>query len=94
MGDPMDYDPALDGQWEESKRVKTNDGGSADYYKLPSGSKDLQDLIEYKNMSFAIGNIFKAAYRLNDETHSSKTRDLRKIIWFATRELDRIEKVK
>ena len=64
-----------------------NDGGSADYYKLPEGVTDLQDLIEYKDMSFSIGNILKSAYRLNNNTHSDRARDLRKIIWFAEREL-------
>lgn len=85
-------DPMSDHQWEKSQRVKTNDGGSADYYKLPQGAADLQDLIEYKDMNFAIGNIFKAAYRMNDTTHSDKARDLRKIIWFANRELNNMNK--
>lgn len=69
-----------------------NDGGSADYYKLPPNAKELQDLIEAKNMNFAVGNIFKAAYRMDEEgTLSNKARDLRKIRWFADRELKRIE---
>jgi hypothetical protein len=69
-----------------------NDGGSASYYELPDGAMELQDLIEYKGMNFAVGNIFKAAYRLGDNgSHSNPRRDLKKIIWFAQRELDRIE---
>jgi hypothetical protein len=67
-----------------------NDGGSASYYELPANARELQDLIEYRDMNFAVGNIFKAAYRLNaTETHSNYARDLRKIIWFAERELKR-----
>lgn len=85
-------DAMSDLQWEESQRVKINDGGSADYYKLPKEAKDLQDLIEFKKMNFACGNIFKAVYRLHDETHSNVVRDLHKIIWFANRELDRLTK--
>ena len=67
-----------------------NDGGSADYYKLPKGATDLQDIIEHKNMNFATGNMFKAIYRVNDTTHSEPVRDLRKIIWFAEREIKRL----
>lgn len=73
-----------------------NNGGSTDYYKLPPNATDLQDLIEHKNMNFAQGNIFKALYRANDPSnnHSSYERDLNKIIWFAQRELLRINTTK
>ena len=69
----------------------TNNGGSTDYYKLPSSATDLQDLIEFKNMNFAQGNIFKAIYRLNDTHHSDTIRDLNKVIWFAQREIQRLQ---
>ncbi len=69
---------------------KTSNGGSTEYYKIPSTAKDLQDLIEEKNMNFAIGNIFKACYRLGEKDGTSAAYDLRKIIFFAQRELDRI----
>lgn len=68
-----------------------NNGGSTDYYKLPAGATELQDLIEHKNMSFSVGNIFKASYRLEECEHSDKVRDLNKIIWFANRELNRLK---
>lgn len=68
-----------------------NNGGSTDYYKLPDNAIDLQDLIEYKELNFAQGNILKAIYRANNSTHSSYERDLNKIIWFAQRELERIK---
>lgn len=67
-----------------------NNGGSTDYYKFPLGSHDLQDLIEYRNMNFAIGNIFKACYRLG-EVDCPIERDLNKIVWFANRELKRLK---
>ena len=60
-------------------------------YALPASAVELQDLIEYRDMNFAIGNIFKAAYRLGRCSHSDEARDLRKIIWFAQREIDRLE---
>jgi len=68
-----------------------NSGGSTDYYKLPPGAKDLQDLIEFKNMNFAQGNLMKSVYRLGDCPHSSAIRDLNKILWFTNRELKRLE---
>lgn len=60
-------------------------GGSSDYYKLPEGSKDLQDLIEHKNMNFALGNIFKACYRFGEKNTVDKKYDIDKILWFAGR---------
>ena len=53
----------------------------------------MQDLIEYKEMNFAIGNIFKACYRLGKQEHSKKERDLNKILYFANRELEKIKQV-
>ena len=38
----------------------TSDGGSTSYYELPPQATELNDLIEHKGMSFALGNIFKA----------------------------------
>ena len=61
-----------------------NHGGSTDYYKLPPGATDLQDLIEYKKMRFSRANIFKAAYRLGEKGEDI-IYDLNKIIWFAER---------
>lgn len=72
-------------------KTADNNGGSTDYYKLPVNAKDLQDLIEYRDMNFSTGNIFKAAYRLGECTHSDAIRDLNKIIWFANREINRLQ---
>jgi len=69
-----------------------SDGSSTDYYQLPEGAKDLLDLIEHKKMSFGIGNIFKACYRLGEKDGIDAAYDLRKIIFFAQRALERIEK--
>lgn len=67
-------------------------GGSSKYYELPEGCKELQDLIEYKNMNFAMANIFKATYRLGNKPGTDMIYDLEKIIWFANREIERIKK--
>lgn len=69
---------------------KKSDGGSTDYYDIPEGVVDLQGLIEYKNMNFAVGNIFKACYRMGRKEGNDDSYDLRKIIFFAERELNRI----
>jgi hypothetical protein len=71
---------------------KPSDGASTDYYKFPNGFNDLIDLIEMKNMNFAIGNIFKACFRLGEKANTDRAYDLRKIIFFANRELERITK--
>jgi hypothetical protein len=63
--------------------IMKNNGGETDYYKVPEGTNTLQDLIEYKNMNFALGNIFKACYRLGEKV--DKEYDLNKIIYFAER---------
>ena len=70
-----------------------NNGGETDYWALPKSSATLNDLIEYKDMSFAQGSIFKACYRLGDERHhSTKERDLNKIVYYAQRILKVLEK--
>ena len=70
----------------------TNHGGSTDYYRLPAGACELQDLIEHKAMNFALGNIFKAAYRMGEAPHSDQIREYNKIAWYAERELARLRK--
>ena len=65
-----------------------NHGGSTHYYELPLNATQLQDLIEYKKMNFAMGNCFKANYRIDDPDHDP-IRELNKIIWFAGREKKR-----
>lgn len=65
--------------------AQTSDGGSTSYYELPTNATELNDLIEYKNMSFALGNIFKACYRFGEKDAASRMYDLNKIIYFAER---------
>lgn len=67
-----------------------NDGSNANYYQLPKTAKEMQDLIEHRNLNFAMGNIFKACYRYGLKDGTSQEYDLNKIIWYATRELNRI----
>lgn len=67
------------------------DGGSTpSQYALPVTAEELQDLIEYREMNFAMGNIFKACYR--DKVQEEELYDINKILWFALREKKRIIK--
>ena len=65
-------------------------GSTPSQYALPPGATELQDLIEYREMNFAMGNIFKACYRKKDV--GDPLYDIRKIIWFAKREEARLTK--
>lgn len=66
-----------------------SDGGSTAYYDLPKEAKDIGDLIEYRDMSFNVGNIFKACYRIGQKDGTTELYDLEKIVYFAQRELKR-----
>jgi hypothetical protein len=77
-------------QTEATPSKHKSDGGSTDYYKIPDGAVDLQDLIEHKDMNFSIGNIFKACYRLGEKSGTDLLYDLNKIIFFAEREKARL----
>lgn len=76
----------------DKNEIGHNNGGSTDYYKILD-YKDLQDIIEDRNMNFAQGNILKAAFCFNVGRHegTSYERELNKIIYFANRELNRIK---
>jgi hypothetical protein len=65
-------------------------GSTPSQYGFPAHATELQDLIEHRGMNFAMGNIFKACYRDGTCSHSDAIRDMRKIIWFAGRELARL----
>ena len=66
-------------------------GYATAYYVLPPRAMELGDLIEYREMNFNVGNIFKAAYRLGSKPGTSREYDLNKIIYFAERELRRLD---
>jgi len=76
---------------DSSELLGTSNGLSASYYDLPEDTEELQDLIEHKDMNFSIGNIFKACYRLGEKDSVSAKYDLEKIVYFAQRELKRID---
>lgn len=70
----------------------TNNGGDTDYYSIDPSWTTAQDIIEARQMNFAQGNIFKAAFTFNAGRHEATTyeRELNKIAWFVNRELKRL----
>lgn len=69
-----------------------SDGSSADYYVLPEGATQLQDLIAFKNMNAQVGEIFRACYRYGQVEHSEQLRDAKKMLFYAKAEVERLEK--
>lgn len=71
----------------------TSDGSTASYYELPKGASELQHLISDKDMNAQLGEIFRACYRYGQASHSDKRRDIKKILFYAQAELDRLERL-
>jgi len=69
---------------------KTSDGSTAEYYELPKGAKELQDLISAKDMNAQIGEIFRTCYRYGECSHSDKLREAKKIAFYAAAEIKRL----
>lgn len=67
-----------------------SDGSSASYYELPNNSRELQDLISYRNMNAQIGEIFRECYRYGIASHSDEMRGIKKILFYANAELERL----
>ena len=82
-------------QLESTMQVSagTSDGSTASYYELPDGAAELQDLISHKNMNSQIGEIFRAAYRYGESSHSNELRDARKIMFYIEAEIKRLERL-
>ena len=77
---------------DEVEEKEEPGGSTPSQYALPAKAKELQDLIEHRNMNFATGNIFKAIYRLGSCDHATVIYDLNIIIYFAEREKERQKK--
>jgi hypothetical protein len=86
---PFDGDKCWKCGYPDTTVQKEGNGWSTHYYELPPEAAELQDLIEYREMNFSLGNIFKACWRIGEKDGTDEIYDLNKIIWFAQRELDR-----
>lgn len=82
----------VDAFTKPEQQQKLNDGSTADYYNLPPGATELQDLISFKNMNAQVGEAFRSLYRFDNCPHSDKSRNARKVIYYMQAELDRLEK--
>jgi hypothetical protein len=61
------------------------DGGPQQYYDFPDGAITLNDLIEFQDMCFHRGNIFKACWRWGTKKGTTTEYDARKIIYSGCR---------
>lgn len=78
-------------EWDEDVPCKqVSDGSTASYYELPEDAKELQDLISHKNMNAQVGEIFRAAYRYGESSHSDELRDAKKIRFYIDAEIKRL----
>lgn len=73
--------------------MSASDGSTADYYELPAGATELQDLISHRNLNAQDGEIFRAIYRKGRASHSDELRDARKVLFYAQAEVKRLEKL-
>lgn len=72
---------------------EVSDGSTASYYELPTDCSELQDLISAKNMNAQIGEIFRECYRYGQASHSDEIRGIKKILFYAKAELERLQKL-
>jgi predicted 3-demethylubiquinone-9 3-methyltransferase (glyoxalase superfamily) len=84
----------IDWRTSVTSQASVSNGGPTAYYDLPEDATTLNDLIEAQDMNFAVGNIFKATFRLGKKLGVDREYDLNKIIYFAQRELNRITNTK
>ena len=68
-----------------------SDGSTASYYHLPDHATELQHLISHKDMNAQIGEIFRAAFRYGQSSHSDELRDAKKIKFYIAAEIKRLE---
>jgi len=68
--------------------IRSDGGDNASYYELPKGCERVQDLIIAMDMSWNQANILKSCIRWDKKP--DKEYNLRKIIFFAKDELERL----
>jgi hypothetical protein len=73
--------------------ASVSDGSTAEYYELPAGATELQDLISYRNMNGQDAEIFRKLYRKGRASHSSELRDAKSVRFYAIAEVARLEKL-
>lgn len=74
--------------------MTASDGSTADYYELPAGATQLQDLISHRNLNAQDGEMFRAIYRKGRASHSDELRDAKKVLFYAQAEVARLERLR
>lgn len=77
----------------QKETLEKSDGSTASYYELPKGATELQHLISARDMNAQTGEIFRAIYRYGRVSHSDRKRDIKKVLFYAQAELERLEKL-
>ena len=71
-----------------------NFGGKTDYYQVFKDCNDVDDYCSKYNVNFFMGNIIKAAIRLDTKDDGKNAiRDLNKIIHYAHKEKERRQRL-
>ena len=69
--------------------MNNDTGKSTACYDIPANAKTLDDLIEYKNMPFWLGTLFKVCYAFEERSSrndaASKLRELNKLHYYTNR---------
>jgi hypothetical protein len=78
---------------EDGLTQNVSDGSTASYYELPKNATELQHLISHKNMNAQLGEIFRECYRYGTASHCNELRGIKKILFYANAELERLEKL-
>lgn len=72
--------------------MSRSDGSTADYYVLPEGATQLQDLISHRNMNYQIGSIFGLCYDYS-KSGSCDLEKAKEMYELASREVERLQKM-
>ena len=78
---------------EETKSFN-NDGGKNSFYAIPEDVKDVDDLCEYLELNFYMGNILKSLWANKGNRHEAtdEMREAKKRLHYSQKELNRLEK--
>ncbi|WP_019556255.1 hypothetical protein [Thiomicrorhabdus arctica] len=78
---------------EVNRKKVPLDSCTANHYKLPNGSTELQHLISHRNMNSQIGEVFRACYRYSMLSNRDMLKEAKKIKFYVQAEIERLEKL-
>jgi len=62
-------------------------------HKIDSNNTELQHLISDLDLNAQIGEVFRECYRYGQASHSDEIRGIKKILFYAKAELERLQKL-